>query len=214
MDDSTTTTPRATTHTPTTAVHPSRASLPLHTTLLSADPRSASLPAKSTPSVKRKTPQFYTSGPHISLARAYYLSATQSRKRSRMSTSTALHQSTCLHIASADSVESDLWILPDFDEWEFDAGESAGREDDDDGGGGDAQGGRAWAPLVSRAVVSNRERLRQRLEGDGWAFVGGKYGDGDADGGMDVLAGLDSGSEESVDEEFDVVVLPMVQVSC
>jgi hypothetical protein len=109
-----------------------------------------------------------------------------------------LHQSTCLNLnmASDDSTESDLWILPDFDDWELDTdtlSHSATKENEGE-----------WAPLLRRAASSNRERLRARLEGDGWDFVGGKYG-GEED---TVLQETISQSQESVDEEFDVVVLP------
>jgi hypothetical protein len=56
-----------------------------------------------------------------------------------------------------------------------------------------------YGGLVERAVSSNRERLRKRLEGDGWEFVGGRYGDGDWE------EAQSEGSE--VDEEFDGVVV-------
>jgi hypothetical protein len=62
--------------------------------------------------------------------------------------------------------------------------------------------------LLRRAASSNRERLRARLEGDGWDFVGGKYGEEEA-----VLQEAIGQSQESVDEEFDVVVLP-TRVRC
>jgi hypothetical protein len=103
---------------------------------------------------------------------------------------------TCLNLNSAadDSTESDLWILPDFDDWELD-GETPRKEV--------SQG--ELAPLLRRAASSNRERLRARLEGDGWDFVGGKYGEDEK-----ILQEAASQSEESVDEEFDVVVLPIV----
>jgi hypothetical protein len=113
-----------------------------------------------------------------------------------------LHQSTCLNlnVASDDSTDSDLWILPDFDDWELDSEtiqQTAAKKDGE------------WAPLLQRAASSNRERLRARLEGDGWDFVGGKYGE---DG--KVMQEAASQSEDSVDEEFDVVVLPLVHISC
>jgi hypothetical protein len=118
-------------------------------------------------------------------------------KRTRLQTQQMeLHQSTCLNLNSAadDSTESDLWILPDFDDWELD-GETPRKEV--------SQG--ELAPLLRRAASSNRERLRARLEGDGWDFVGGKYGEDEK-----ILQEAASQSEESVDEEFDVVVLPIV----
>jgi len=64
-----------------------------------------------------------------------------------------------------------------------------------------------YGGLVERAVSSNRERLRKRLEGDGWEFVGGRYGEV-LEEGMET-----DGSEGSVDEEFDGVVVCAVEVS-
>jgi hypothetical protein len=61
------------------------------------------------------------------------------------------------------------------------------------------------APRISRAVHSNRERLRRRLEGDGWEFVGGRY--------ADVVEEEESRASSTVDEEFDVVVLGVVSVA-
>ncbi|KAF2501892.1 hypothetical protein BU16DRAFT_522777 [Lophium mytilinum] len=56
-----------------------------------------------------------------------------------------------------------------------------------------------YGGLVERAVSSNHERLRKRLEGDGWEFVGGRYGE------IEEVGVESEGSE--VDEEFDVVVI-------
>ncbi|KAF1842296.1 uncharacterized protein K460DRAFT_358924 [Cucurbitaria berberidis CBS 394.84] len=126
----------------------------------------------------------------------------QTNKRSRLQHNQRmeLHQSTCLNLnlASDDSTESDLWILPDFDDWELETEQPA-----------PAKRQNEWAPLLRRAAKSNLERLRARLEGDGWDFVGGKY-----DEDKKALQEAASQSEESVDEEFDVVVLPAVQHSC
>ncbi len=115
-----------------------------------------------------------------------------------------LHQSTCLNLnmASQENSESDLWILPDFDDWAYDTAnfqKPASRS---------TQSTTEWAPFLRRAANSNLERLRARLEGDGWAFVGGKYEEE-----KKVLQEEASLSEESVDEEFDVVVLPTLRVS-
>lgn len=96
--------------------------------------------------------------------------------------------------------------MPDFDEWEV----HNDSQQQDHLQTTKKQG--AWAPLVKRAASSNRERLRRRLEGDGWDFVGGKYGEDDA--ALKEAAETSEASQESVDEEFDVVVLPMVRVAC
>lgn len=63
-----------------------------------------------------------------------------------------------------------------------------------------------WTRLVQKAASSNRDRHRARLEGDGWAFVGGRY--------SDEMQDLSDESAESVDDEFDVVVLPRRSVGC
>ncbi|KAF2651800.1 hypothetical protein K491DRAFT_681887 [Lophiostoma macrostomum CBS 122681] len=151
--------------------------------------------------------------------------ARSAAKRSRFQTQTPsnltgeLHQSTCLNLTTPteETSESDLWILPDFDEWVFenDASEQELKREDEA-----AQG----TSLLQRAVQSNRERLRRRLEGDGWDFVGGRYGEGSkvvemvsrmsmAVGYTKAGEALKSEEEESVDEEFDVVVLPISEVA-
>lgn len=138
-----------------------------------------------------------------------------------------LHQSTCLNLGlaspGAGTSESSLWILPEFDEWEVndDDGDNLAsnsvRAMQEGGGTPDVprQNSGEWGPLLARAVNSNRERLRRRLEGDGWDFVGGKYGGKGA--AMSVVGEDEDGSQESVDEEFDgvVVCLPrMIGVGC
>ncbi|OAL52738.1 hypothetical protein IQ07DRAFT_490041, partial [Pyrenochaeta sp. DS3sAY3a] len=119
----------------------------------------------------------------------------QSERRTRLlqDQRMELHQTTCLNLnmASDNSTESDLWILPDFDDWELETEQQDPIKRDNE-----------WAPLLRRAAKSNLERLRARLEGDGWAFVGGKY-----DEEKKALQAAASQSEESVDPEFDVVVL-------
>lgn len=123
------------------------------------------------------------------------------RKRHQAQQRIEIHQSTCLNLnmAADGTTESDLWILPDFDDWEL-AEEKAAPA---------THRGGEWAPLLRRAAKSNLERLRTRLEGDGWAFVGGKYEEE-----KKVLQDEASQSEESVDEEFDVVVLPTLRAPC
>ncbi|CAO2657160.1 Nn.00g032860.m01.CDS01 [Neocucurbitaria sp. VM-36] len=129
-----------------------------------------------------------------------WLSQTNKRVIMRRNEQMELHQSTCLNLtmASDDSTESDLWILPDFDDWELETEQATPAKKEGE-----------WAPLLRRAAKSNLERLRARLEGDGWDFVGGKY-----DEDKQALQEAASHGEESVDEEFDVVVLPVVQASC
>lgn len=118
-----------------------------------------------------------------------------------------MHQSTCLNLnANLNCAESDLWILPDFDDWEVDQEVSQQKHVQV------AKKQSAWAPLVKRAASSNRERLRRRLEGDGWDLVGGKYGEDET--ALKEETEASEGSQESVDEEFDVVVLPIVGVAC
>ncbi|KAG9189900.1 hypothetical protein G6011_06768 [Alternaria panax] len=131
----------------------------------------------------------------------------------------SIHQSTCLNLnmaASGESSESDLWILPELDDWE--EGEETETESsqgtlspsasqsstapEPTAEGGTREGQNKWAGVFRRAANSNLERLRTRLEGDGWDFVGGRYGDETKNLGNEGREG-----EESLDEEFDVVVL-------
>jgi hypothetical protein len=111
-----------------------------------------------------------------------------------------IHQSTCLNLnmTSDKSTESDLWMLPDFDDWEMEqeapvapAPAPSEREG-------------VFGTLLRCAANSNLERLRTRLEGDGWDFVGGRYGQSTK---SLQQAASQSQDEESVDDEFDVVVL-------
>ncbi|KAH7078723.1 hypothetical protein BKA63DRAFT_250142 [Paraphoma chrysanthemicola] len=161
-------------------------------------------PARGTNKRKSAADSACPSSPSIKLARGTTSpSWLPQTKRSRLQAHhTELHQSTCLNLNMANGIanESDLWILPDFDDWEVES-EALPRE-------GSTKDG-DWAPLLRRAASSNRERLRARLEGDGWDFVGGKYGEDEQ-----LLQEAIGQEEESVDNEFDVVVLPVVHVSC
>jgi hypothetical protein len=165
--------------------------------------RRSRAPSPAKPPSKRKVPtDMDTSSPlSIKLTRSTACASwlPQSKRNRRQM---ELHQSTCLNLnlASDDSTESDLWILPDFDDWELD-NETTQRET--------TKGPSVWAPLLRRAASSNRERLRARLEGDGWDFVGGKYGEDEK-----TLQETGTESQESVDDEFDVVVLPVERISC
>jgi hypothetical protein len=136
---------------------------------------------------------------HRSIPQPKRISRLQQEQRMEIYRNTGLN----LNMASNDSTESDLWILPDFDKWEMDqeapvvpAPAASEREGD-------------FRALFHRAAKSNLERLRTRLEGDGWDFVGGRYGQD-----TKTLQEAASQSEESVDEEFDVVVLPSVPAHC
>ncbi|KAI4674801.1 uncharacterized protein J4E84_010407 [Alternaria hordeiaustralica] len=110
-----------------------------------------------------------------------------------------IHASTCLNLNASteeDCSEADLWILPELDDWEEDETEtestiltpSSSAELD---AGRPAAGGmeNKWAGVLRRAANSNLERLRMRMEGEGWDFV--KAANQDA---------------EDLDEEFDVVI--------
>lgn len=117
-----------------------------------------------------------------------------------------LRGSTCSVLqASISTPDPDFWILPDFEDWEdweleTDGSASAQHES--------SWGEKRSVPLLERAVRSNQERLKRRLEGDGWDFVGGKHGE---DGKLSNSV-AEARAQESVDEEFDFVVLPpMVQ---
>lgn len=176
--------------------------------LSSADLRAASVPAKryqDSKSSKRKgTPDAESGCPltPIFSSPGYWTPSAKAPKRSRMAKASKmeLHQSTLLNL-NQSGAESDLWILPDFEEWEADDNENTQAP---------SRTEVELGPLLQRAVNSNRERLRRRLEGDGWDFVGGKYGE---DGQMlrEVERRTTSESEESVDEEFDVVVLEVIE---
>ena len=110
-----------------------------------------------------------------------------------------IHASTCLNLnasAEEESSEADLWILPELDDWEEDETEtestiltpSSSAELDAPVTGGMEN---KWAGVLRRAANSNLERLRNRMEGDGWDFVKAANQD----------------DEDLDDEEFDVVIL-------
>ena len=111
-----------------------------------------------------------------------------------------IHASTCLNLnasAEEDCSEADLWILPELDDWEEDETETDSSTilTPSNSAELDAPATRGpenkWAGVLRRAANSNLERLRNRMEGDGWDFV--KPANQDEDD-MD-------------DEEFDVVIL-------
>ncbi|KAJ4374371.1 hypothetical protein N0V83_003112 [Neocucurbitaria cava] len=178
--------------------------LPSRATDISRLTSSASSPVRSRSAKRQSTVDaFSISQRSISLGRnstpPSWLPQTNKRSRMQRTQQMELHQSTCLNLttASDDSAEADLWILPDFDDWELDTDQAAPVKQQSE-----------WAPLLRRAAKSNLERLRARLEGDGWDFVGGKYEED-----KKALQEAASHGEESVDEEFDVVVLPVAQES-
>lgn len=106
----------------------------------------------------------------------------------------SIHHSTCLNI-KPDMTESGLWVLPTSDDLEFQSKYTPTPPP--------TQSPNRWSRLLLNAASSNRQRHRARLEGEGWSFVGEKYDEDE-----------ETGSGESVDEEFDVVVLPRETVGC
>ncbi|KAF2632791.1 hypothetical protein BU25DRAFT_417382 [Macroventuria anomochaeta] len=110
-----------------------------------------------------------------------------------------VHHSTNLHANSSFMSESGLWTLPGFDDDDESSLKTPTTKTS-------AKTENRWSRLLQGAASSNRERHRARLEGDGWAFIGGRY--------SDEMQELSDGSGESVDEEFDVVVLARESVGC
>lgn len=110
----------------------------------------------------------------------------------------SIHRDSCLDNPSASMTESGLWTLPGFDDEETEpaAPTSPPQHQPDN----------RWAQMLQSAASSNRQRHRARLEREGWAFIGGRYSDD--------LQALSDESGESVDDEFDVVVLPRECVGC
>lgn len=110
----------------------------------------------------------------------------------------SVQRSASISTSSADMSESSLWTLPglEVDEHAHHPGATSTAPAAEN----------RWSRLLRGAASSNRERHRARLEGDGWAFVGGRY--------SDELQELSDESGESVDDEFDVVVLPRECVGC
>lgn len=100
-----------------------------------------------------------------------------------------LHQTTCLNLNTA--TES----LSDFDDWEIEIETES-----------TPQISTKREGLLRRAASSNRERLRARLEGDGWDFVGGKYG-GEEGASRNGNGNGNRNRGESVDEEFGAVMV-------
>ena len=110
----------------------------------------------------------------------------------------SIHRSASMSTNFTDMSESSLWTLPGLDDGEpCSASDSTSTP---------ANPENRWSRLLQSAASSNRERHRARLEGDGWAFVGGRY--------SDECQELSDESAESVDEEFDVVVLAREVVGC
>lgn len=110
----------------------------------------------------------------------------------------SLHRSASMSTNFTDMSESSLWTLPGLDDGEPCSASSSTSTP--------ANTENRWSRLLQSAASSNRERHRARLEGDGWAFVGGRY--------SDECQELSDESAESVDEEFDVVVLAREAVGC
>ncbi|KAJ4336917.1 hypothetical protein N0V95_008485 [Ascochyta clinopodiicola] len=110
----------------------------------------------------------------------------------------SIHQDKCIDTNSTSMTESGLWTLPGFDDEETESEPTSGQSKH--------QPENRWARMLQSAASSNRQRHRARLEREGWAFIGGRYSDD--------MQALSDESGESVDEEFDVVVLPRECVGC
>ncbi|KAF3004232.1 hypothetical protein E8E13_007331 [Curvularia kusanoi] len=110
----------------------------------------------------------------------------------------SIHRSASISTSFADMSESSLWTLPGLDDGEPTPDSSTSSTP--------VNTANRWSRLLQGAASSNRERHRARLEGDGWAFVGGRY--------SDELQELSDESGASLDEEFDVVVLARETVGC
>jgi hypothetical protein len=117
-----------------------------------------------------------------------------------------IHASTCLNLnaASEESSESDLWILPELDDWEENEPETETPALSHSSSSSSSLSAslsspasacveNKWAAVLRRAADSNLQRLRTRMEGEGWDFVKPANHDDDEDAG--------------VDEDFDCVVL-------
>jgi hypothetical protein len=120
-----------------------------------------------------------------------------------------IHATTCLNLnqSTDERSESDLWILPELDDWEEDADTetetpiltpSSSAELHAPTSPAAATGRPAaenkWAGVLRRAANSNLERLRNRLEGEGWDFV-------------KPATSYHDHEDLDLDDEFDVVVL-------
>ncbi|KZM19584.1 Tripeptidyl-peptidase I [Ascochyta rabiei] len=108
------------------------------------------------------------------------------------------HRDSCPDTKSTSMTESGLWTLPGFDDEETKSEATSSQPQH--------QPENRWARMLQSAASSNRQRHRARLEREGWAFIGGRYSDD--------MHALSDESGESVDEEFDVVVLPRECVGC
>ena len=105
----------------------------------------------------------------------------------------SLSRSANIASSSAHMSESGLWTVPGFDDEEPNPTPTPLQ----------AKPENRWSRMLQSAASSNRARHRARLEGEGWSFIGERYGEDE-----------EVESEESVDEEFDVVVLPRESVGC
>ncbi|RMZ72159.1 serine-type endopeptidase [Pyrenophora seminiperda CCB06] len=131
----------------------------------------------------------------------------QSSRGRDLSMSTSIHHSTCLNLnaGAQDGIGSDIWILPELEDWEVDEKASTPARSDPfplSACAAVKQGD--WSSLLHRTANSNFERLRHRLETDGWDFIHGRFSNSSKSSQMNASA---TQSEESIDDEFDVVVL-------
>jgi hypothetical protein len=121
--------------------------------------RSTAAPRKCSPIIsssssyaaKRKSTTPQPSLARSSAKRSRFHPHSHSYPQSQSNLAVELHQSTCLNLTTptGETSESDLWILPDFDEWEFenDSSEQESKRGDEDE---EAQG--TSTSLLQRAV--------------------------------------------------------------
>jgi hypothetical protein len=134
-----------------------------------------------------------------------------SRPLARRQQGINIHATTCLNLnqSTDERSESDLWILPELDDWEEDADADTETETpiltpsssaelhaptSPAAATGRPAAENKWAGVLRRAANSNLERLRNRLEGEGWDFV-------------KPVTTYHDHEDLHLDDEFDVVVL-------
>ncbi|RAR01154.1 hypothetical protein DDE82_006726 [Stemphylium lycopersici] len=153
----------------------------------------------------------------------------QANKLRNMAT---VHQSVLLNFTagSENNTESEMWMLPELDDWEADSDTEGSSSSSSSSSSSlqyssspatptqqstqqqpDLSTDKEWSTFLHRAAKSNLERLRARLEAEGWDFAGARFA-GQSHG---VQQQAPCQSEDRLDEEFDVVVvLSAIEAGC